>query len=108
VGPFFVTTESLEYTPDALATLPENVGLVLTGAINALEDIPLSEWNHETIQAALAAALVDDLGLKPRIAYGPLRVAVAGRKVSPPLFESMHILGKAETIARLDKLVKAL
>ncbi|SDZ30958.1 glutamate--tRNA ligase [Herbiconiux ginsengi] len=108
VGPFFVTTEELGYTEDALATLPDNVGLVLNGAINALEDVALPEWSHDTIQAALATALVDGLGLKPRIAYGPLRVAVAGRKVSPPLFESMEILGKEETIARLDKLVKAL
>ncbi|MCS5735000.1 glutamate--tRNA ligase [Herbiconiux daphne] len=105
VGPFFVTTEALTYTDDALATLPDNVGLVLNGAINALEEIPLSEWAHDAIQTALATALVDGLGLKPRIAYGPLRVAVAGRKVSPPLFESMEILGKEETIARLAKLV---
>jgi len=108
VGPFFVTTEELGYTEDALATLPENVGLVLSGAINALEDVPLSEWSHDAIQTALATALVDGLGLKPRIAYGPLRVAVSGRRISPPLFESMEILGKEETIARLAKLVNAL
>jgi glutamyl-tRNA synthetase len=108
VGPFFVTTEELGYTEDALATLPENVGLVLSGAINALEDVPLSEWSHDAIQTALASALVDGLGLKPRIAYGPLRVAVSGRRISPPLFESMEILGKEETIARLAKLVNAL
>jgi glutamyl-tRNA synthetase len=105
IGPFFVGAAGIEYTDEALATLPDNVGLVLNGAINALEDIPEADWAHEAIQSALAAALVDDLGLKPRIAYGPLRVAVSGRKVSPPLFESMEILGKAETIARLDKLV---
>ncbi|WP_382304316.1 glutamate--tRNA ligase [Herbiconiux sp. UC225_62] len=108
VGPFFVTTEELGYTEDALATLPDNVGLVLNAAINALEDVALPDWSHDAIQETLAAALVEGLGLKPRIAYGPLRVAVAGRKVSPPLFESMEILGKEETIARLTKLVDAL
>jgi glutamyl-tRNA synthetase len=42
--------------------------------------------------------------MKPRLAYGPLRVAVSGRRISPPLFESMVLLGKDETIARLDRL----
>ncbi|MCU1418942.1 MAG: glutamyl-tRNA synthetase, partial [Mycetocola sp.] len=47
---------------------------------------------------------IEGLGLKPRIAYGPLRVAVSGRRVSPPLFESMVILGKTDTLARLSRL----
>jgi glutamyl-tRNA synthetase len=108
VGPFFVSAAELPHAEDALATLPENAGVVLAAAIDALEDIPISEWNHEGIQTRLAAALVEDLGVKPRIAYGPLRVAVSGRRVSPPLFESMQILGKDETIARLDRLVNTL
>jgi glutamyl-tRNA synthetase len=108
LGSFFVTAAELEHAPDALASLPENAGVVLAAAIGALEEVPLSEWNHEAIQSALADALIEGLGLKPRVAYGPLRVAVSGRRISPPLFESMEILGKAETIARLDKLVNAL
>jgi glutamyl-tRNA synthetase len=44
--------------------------------------------------------------LKPRVAYGPLRVATSGRRVSPPLFESMELLGKAETVRRLGALVQ--
>jgi glutamyl-tRNA synthetase len=107
LGSFFTTSADLEYTPDALASLPENAGVVLAAAIGALEEVPLSEWNHDRIQSALAGALIDGLGLKPRVAYGPLRVAISGRRISPPLFESMEILGKAETIARLDKLVSA-
>ncbi|MCL2464469.1 MAG: hypothetical protein FWF28_05305 [Micrococcales bacterium] len=55
-------------------------------------------------QAVLAAALVDGLGLKPRFAYTPLRVAVTGRRVSPPLFESMQILGKESVLARVAAL----
>jgi glutamyl-tRNA synthetase len=46
------------------------------------------------------------LGLKPRVAFGPLRVAVSGRRVSPPLFESMEILGKPETLARVERLLQ--
>jgi glutamyl-tRNA synthetase len=49
----------------------------------------------------LRAALVEGLGLKPRKAFGPIRVAITGRAVSPPLFESMQILGRERSLARL-------
>ncbi|HJG80655.1 MAG TPA: glutamate--tRNA ligase, partial [Brevibacterium senegalense] len=48
--------------------------------------------------------LVERLEIKPRFAYGPLRVAVSGRRVSPPLFESMEILGRDSSLARLRAL----
>lgn len=105
---FFVPAASLAYDEDARKSLPDDAGLVLNAAIAGLLDVPESEWEHEAIQSALAAALIDGLGLKPRVAYGPLRVALSGRRISPPLFESMQILGKAETIARLEALVAAL
>ena len=47
---------------------------------------------------------VDGLGIKPKFAFGPLRVAVTGRRVSPPLFESMEILGRDSSLARLRAL----
>jgi glutamyl-tRNA synthetase len=72
---------------------------VLAAARPALE--ALDGWNHEAIEAALSATLVDGLGLKPRNAYGPLRVAITGSTVSPPLFESMEILGRERSLARL-------
>ncbi len=104
---FFVTSESIEYAPDAVGSLPENAGVVLAAAIGALQEVPVSEWNAESIQSALSAGLIDGLGLKPRVAYGPLRVALSGRRISPPLFESMEILGKEETVARLVRLANA-
>ena len=52
-------------------------------------------------RTALQAALVDELGLKPRNAYGPVRVAVTGRRVSPPLFESLELLGRERGLGRL-------
>ena len=54
--------------------------------------------------AALRAAIVDGLGIKPRLAFGPLRTAVSGARISPPLFESMEILGKTSTLNRLRSL----
>jgi glutamyl-tRNA synthetase len=44
------------------------------------------------------------MGLKPKFAFGPLRTAVSGARISPPLFESMEILGKTSTLARLQRL----
>jgi glutamyl-tRNA synthetase len=72
----------------------------LQAARDALDGVPA--WDTAAIEAALRAALVDGLGLKPKHAFGPVRVAVTGRTVSPPLFESIELLGRAEALARLD------
>lgn len=104
LGFLFIPSAALDYQPDALAGLPENTGVVLSASMNALELVEQSNWKAAEIQSALQAALIDGLGLKPRVAYGPLRVAASGRKISPPLFESFELLGKAESLARLDRL----
>ncbi|MDQ1127491.1 glutamyl-tRNA synthetase [Microbacterium sp. SORGH_AS 505] len=92
------------YDEDALKGLPANAAEVLAASIDALEGVQADAFRAETIQAALAGSLIDGLGLKPRVAYGPARVALSGRRVSPPLFESMELLGKDVSIARLEKL----
>jgi glutamyl-tRNA synthetase len=74
---------------------------VIKKSLEVLE--PLSNWNHEAIEGALRAALLEGLGLKPRIAFGTVRVAVTGSHISPPLFESMELLGKERSIARLKQ-----
>ena len=103
LGFLFTDAASLVVDPDARAGLPADSAVVLSASVDALERIPALEWTHDVIQEALSAALIDGLGLKPRVAYTPLRVAVSGRRVSPPLFESMQILGQVETIARLRR-----
>ena len=75
-------------------------GATLQAARDALAD--LHPWTTAGIEAALRAALVEGLGLKPRLAFGPVRVAVTGRRVSPPLFESIELLGRETTVRRLD------
>ncbi|QBX54226.1 glutamate--tRNA ligase [Nocardioides seonyuensis] len=72
---------------------------VVKAAYDALS--ALDTWSTAAIEEALRAALVDKLGLKPRLAFGPVRIAVSGRKVSPPLFESMELLGRDRSMARL-------
>ena len=61
----------------------------------------LDSWETASIDEALRRALVEDLGLKPRNAFGPVRVAVTGRRISPPLFESLELLGRERSLARL-------
>ena len=58
-------------------------------------------WDTENIEGALRGALIDGLGLKPKFAFGPVRLATAGRKVSPPLFESLELLGRERSLARI-------
>ncbi|MCV7132680.1 glutamate--tRNA ligase [Mycobacterium hodleri] len=72
---------------------------VLDAALGALQEV--ADWTTAAIEAALKAALLDGLELKPRKAFGPIRVAVTGSSVSPPLFESMELLGRERSLARL-------
>jgi glutamyl-tRNA synthetase len=72
---------------------------VIAAALAALEQ--LAGWDAATIEHALRTALVDGLGIKPRNAFGPVRVAVTGSTVSPPLFESLELLGRQRSLARL-------
>lgn len=72
---------------------------VLDAALAALEAAP--SWTTADIEAALKTALIDGLELKPRKAFGPLRVAATGATVSPPLFESLELLGRERSLQRL-------
>ena len=95
----FKADDAIDVADDARKGLPENLTEVLDAALAALE--PVADWTAENIQAALKEALVEGLGVKPRLAFGPVRTAVSGRRISPPLFESMVILGKDSSLARL-------
>ncbi len=97
----FLFAPSVEYDDDARAVLGDDAGRqVVTAARDALS--ALDPWSTAAIEEALRAALVEGLGLKPRNAFGPVRVAITGRRVSPPLFESMELLGREASLARLD------
>jgi glutamyl-tRNA synthetase len=95
----FKDDDKIDIAEDALKGLPQNLAEVLDAAIGALE--PVEDWNAENIQTALKQALVEDLGIKPRLAFGPVRTGISGRRVSPPLFESMVILGRESSLRRL-------
>ncbi|MGV0834925.1 glutamate--tRNA ligase [Mycolicibacterium thermoresistibile] len=80
-----------ELKPDAVS--------VLDAALTALE--ALDEWTTDRIEIALKSALLEELELKPRKAFGPVRVAATGASISPPLFESLELLGRQRSLQRL-------
>ncbi len=89
-----IESESLPKIKDADAKV------ILRRSLKELE--PISEWTHTTIEAVLRTSLIDEMGLKPRVAFGAVRIAVTGGTVSPPLFESMELLGKEASLARIS------
>jgi len=99
----FTTADELTWDEDALAGLPDNTSEVISRGRAVLADLDDDAWQTPAIQAALEHELIEAMELKPRIAYGPLRTAISGKRISPPLFESMEILGRDETLARLER-----
>ncbi|GAA5160711.1 MULTISPECIES: glutamate--tRNA ligase [Amycolatopsis] len=102
----FLFVPDEEFAPEedaATKALGPDAEPVLRASIEALEG--LGEWRAPAIEQALKDALVEGLGLKPRKAFAPVRVAVTGRTVSPPLYESMELLGRSTSLARLMRAV---
>jgi glutamyl-tRNA synthetase len=96
----FVESSKIEIEDDAKKALPENAKEIVAAALEALQG--LESFTTDALHDLMNQVLVESMGEKPRSAFGPLRTAISGRRVSPPLFESMEILGKAETLARLE------
>lgn len=100
----FLFTEDGDLTvaDDARATLDEDAATILDSATEALT--ALVDWSTENIEETLRGALIDTSGFKPRSAFGAVRTAISGRRISPPLFESMEILGRESSLARISAL----
>jgi glutamyl-tRNA synthetase len=97
----FLFADEVSYDLDDVAKVLDDDGRkVVAAAREALGGV--GTWSTAAIEEALRAKLVDELGLKPRHAFGPVRVAITGRRVSPPLFESLELLGRDTSLARLD------
>lgn len=101
-----VGDDELEFDADSVSKLKEDAPQVQAAAIEALEG--LDEFGADAVQAALRASLCEGMGIKPKFAFAPVRVAVTGSRVSPPLFESMEILGKPSTLARMRRFAEVL
>jgi len=98
----FVPEEEFAPESEAAARHLSGDGVpVVAAALRALEAV--ASWEPASLEGALKEALVEGLGLKPRVAFAPVRVAVSGRTVSPPLYESMELLGRDRTLGRLRR-----
>ncbi|MGA0866587.1 MAG: glutamate--tRNA ligase [Candidatus Nanopelagicaceae bacterium] len=100
----FLFVEAVEVESESLTKVNEGQGKeVLKSAHQALNSV--TTWNEESIESALRDALIDGLGLKPRLAFTPVRIAATGSHISPPLFESLALLGKERTLSRISALL---
>jgi len=106
LGFLFVPDAGLRHDPDSVAALRPEAAAVLAASTAALVDLP--RWDSASVEAALRTALVEGLGIKPKFAFAPVRVAITGRRVSPPLFESMELIGRESSMARLRGLTDAM
>ncbi|HBH56125.1 MAG TPA: glutamate--tRNA ligase [Kocuria sp.] len=102
LGFLFRGDDEIVVAPDAAKQLKDSAPEVLDAALAALE--PLDDFTAEAIETALREAIVDGLGIKPRLAFGPVRTAVSGQRIPPPLFESLEILGRESSLARIAAL----
>lgn len=103
-APVFATAQTLEYDEKSVAKglAKEGMGAVLDAARTALEAIPENEWAPEAIDGALEP-LPEALDAKKRIVFQAVRVAVCGNMVSPPLGETMALVGRDDCLARIDR-----
>ena len=96
----FLFVKNFAVEADSVAKITDDASKqVLQRSLKELE--PLATWNHDSIEAALRSSLIEEMGLKPRIAFGAVRIATTGSTISPPLFESMELLGKEASLARI-------
>jgi glutamyl-tRNA synthetase len=96
----FLNNDQCAIDPKAAAKeLGPDAGPVLDAAVAALDGV--ADWTTAHIEEALKGALIEGLALKPRKAFGPIRVAATGTTISPPLFESLELLGRDRSLQRL-------
>lgn len=89
----FIKSELIPQKGDAAMALE-----VLQKAQAVLADV---EFKHDPLDQALRAA-AQELGVKAGQMFQPIRVAVCGRKNAPGLFETLEVLGKEKTLARIE------
>lgn len=97
---FFVDLPDIDEAA-LLATKPEQAIPVLESVARGLANC---DWNHAALHESVAHT-GEGLGLALRKAQAPVRLAVTGRKVGPPLFESMEVLGRDAVLKRIERLV---
>ncbi|MBM6777923.1 glutamate--tRNA ligase [Collinsella tanakaei] len=103
-APVFATAATLAYDEKSVAKglAKEGMGTILDAARVALGTLPADEWKAAAIDAALEP-LPEALDAKKRIVFQAIRVAECGNMVSPPLGETMELIGRDDCLARIDR-----
>jgi glutamyl-tRNA synthetase len=99
---FFFVDQLPPYDPAELIPQKGDAGMALKVLTRAREALAKVEFKHDPLDQALRAA-AQELGVKAGQMFQPIRVAVCGRKNAPPLFETLEVLGRETTLARIEQ-----
>ncbi len=105
VADFFFLDPLPLYDPAELIPQKGDAAMALKVLERGREVLEKTEFKHDPLDAALRAA-AQELGVKAGQMFQPIRVAVCGRKNAPPLFETLEVLGKETTLARIEQAVQ--
>jgi len=104
---FFFLDELPPYDPAELIPQKGDAAMAQKVLTRAREVLAQTEFKHDPLDQALRAA-AQQMGVKAGQMFQPIRVAVCGRKNAPPLFETLTVLGRETTLARIDQAIKKL
>jgi glutamyl-tRNA synthetase len=104
VADFFFVDQLPPYDPQELIPQKGDKETAIKALKKAREVLASTEFKHDALDAALRAA-AQELGLKAGQMFQPIRVAACGRKNAPPLFETLEVLGKEKTLARIEQAI---
>jgi len=101
----FQTNEDLVYESETIeefkANHEQNVE-ILNQALEIFKNIDSEKWESQVLNDAFMKKFIEEDQLKPKVAFTPLRIAITGKRISPPLFDALEILGKEKTVSRID------
>jgi glutamyl-tRNA synthetase len=104
---FLFVDELPPYDPTELIPPKGDAAMALRVLARAREVLAQIEFKHDPLDQALRAA-AQEMGLKAGQMFQPIRVAVCGRKNAPPLFETLQVLGRETTLARIEQAIEKL
>jgi glutamyl-tRNA synthetase len=107
VADFFFVDELPPYDPAELIPQKGDRAMALAALQAACEILSTAEFNHDALDAALRGG-AEKLKIKTGQMFQPIRVAVCGRKIAPPLFATLEVLGRETAVHRIDKAIELL
>jgi glutamyl-tRNA synthetase len=104
VADFFFIDSLPPYDTAELIPQKGDLAMARVALVKSLEVLATAEFNHDVLDAALRAAALE-LKIKPGQMFQPIRVAVCGRKNTPPLFETLVVLGRETSLKRIEEAI---